>query len=164
MVVVPALAAPSYTTVTNSSVRQNPSGNVYTFSATTDGIIPKVADSYIADQVLVFGYAWLDVGTSPISAVVATIHPAAGKDSTQNPNNWHAHTAQLAATADCSGFGLGLQVVGLLSPTSGVAITGNTINVTMNANSATVTPDTVDAATGFTLVQGNNGALCVAGP
>lgn len=161
LVVVPALAAPSYTTVTASSVTSNPANTVYAFSATTDGTIPKVADSYIADQVLVFGYAWLDVGTSPASAVVATIHPAAGKDSTQNPNNWHAHTAELAPTADCSG---GLQVVGLASPTAGVAITGNSITVTMNANSATVTPDTFDAATGFTLVLGSNGALCVAGP
>jgi hypothetical protein len=132
----------------------------YKFSATTAGNIPKVADSYIVG-VLVFGYAWLDVNTSPISAVVATIHPVAGRDSTQNSDNWHSYTAQLSATADCS---VGLQVVGLNSPTAGVAITGNTITVTMSGNSASVSPSTFDAATGFTLVSGSNGALCVAGP
>jgi len=155
-----AMAQPDYTNVTSSSVTANPAEKVYKFSATTNGNIPQVADSYIGG-VLVFGYAWLDTSTSPISAVVATIHPVAGRDSTQNPNNWHSHTAQLANTADCSG---GLQVVGLQSPTAGVAITGNTITVTMNAGSATVSPSTFDAATGFKLVAGANSALCVAGP
>jgi hypothetical protein len=155
-----AMAQPSYTEVDSSSVTSNPAEKVYEFSVTTNGNIPQVADEYI-NGVLVFGYAWVDIGTSPVSAVVATIHPVAGRDSTQNPDNWHPHTAELASDADCGG---GLKVVGLQSPTAGVAITGNTITVIMNANSATVSPSTFDVATGFTLVAGDNGALCVAAP
>jgi len=165
-----AVAAPSYTSVTGSTVTANPAEKVYYFKATTNGNIPTVADSYIKG-VLVFGYAWADASSSPIQAVVVTIHPLANdvtgtKDSTQNPSNWHPHTAQLAETAACSGIGLGLQVVGLQSPTGGIAINGNTITLTMNANSATVSPSTFNfGATGFTLVPGSTpGTLCVAGP
>jgi hypothetical protein len=164
-----AIAAPAYTSVTASSVTANSAQTIYKFSATTAGNIPKVADSYI-NSVLVFGYAWADTSQSPAQAVVVTIHPVAndavGKDSTQNPNNWHPHTAQLAPTGSCTGIGLGLQVVGLQSPTGGIAINGNTITLTMSANSATVSPSTFNfGAAGFTLVPGSTaGTLCVAGP
>jgi hypothetical protein len=157
-----AKAQPAYTTVTDSSVTANPTGKVYFFRVTTDGNIPHVPDDYINSK-LVFGYAWLDTDTDPISAVVVTIHPGI-KDSTQNPNLWHPHTAKLKATDNCSSVGLGLEVVGLASPTGGVAINGNNLTLRINADSATVKPSTFDAATAFTIELGNNNALCVAPP
>jgi hypothetical protein len=157
-----AKAQPAYTNVTDSSVTANPTGKVYFFSVTTNGNIPHVPDGYINSK-LVFGYAWLDTDTSPISAVVVTIHPGI-KDSTQNPNLWHPHTAKLQPTNDCSGVGLGLQVVELASPTAGVSINGNNLTLRIKADSATVTPGTFDAATAFTIELGNNNALCVAHP
>jgi hypothetical protein len=157
-----AKAQPAYTTVTGSSVTANPTEKVYFFSVTTNGNIPNVPDDYINSK-LVFGYAWLDENTSPVSAVVVTIHPGI-KDSTQNPNLWHPHTAQLQPTADCNGVGLGLQVVGLASPTAGVSINGNNLTLRIKADSATVNPNTFDAATAFTIELGNNNALCVAPP
>jgi hypothetical protein len=154
-----AKAQPAYTNVTDSSVTANPTEKVYFFSVTTNGNIPHVPDDYINSK-LVFGYAWLDTDTSPINAVVVTIHPGI-KDSIQNPNLWHPHTAQLDATSNCSG---GLEVVGLASPTAGVSINGNNLTLRINADSATVTPGTFDAATAFTIELGNNNALCVAPP
>ena len=162
--------APSYTTVTSSDVTSNPTGKVYYFSATTGGNIPHVADDYI-NEVLVFGYAWLDVNSDPINAVVVTIHPTF-RDSAQNPNHWHPHIAKLQKTDDCAGYGLGLQVVnasdlyknGPASPNGGISINKNTITLRLNADDATVSPSTFDAATAFTIVIGNNDALCVAPP
>jgi hypothetical protein len=159
-----AMAQPGYTTVTDESVTANPSGKVYKFSVTTDGAIPKTADEYI-DSVIVFGYAWLGTSTTgAVDVVVATIHPGID-DSNQNPNNWHPHTATLVGSGDCGAGTLGLAVTNLQSPQGGIAITGNTLTMTLPASSATVSPSTyLDAATGFQLVLGDSGALCVAEP
>ncbi len=166
-----AQATPSYTVVTSSSVTSNPTEKVYYFSATTAGNIPRVADDYI-NSVLVFGYAWLDVHSDPINAVVVTIHPTF-RDSAQNPNHWHPHIAELAPTSNCQRYGLGLEVVnasdlykqGPASPNGGISINKNTITLRINAESATVSPSTFDPdATAFKLVVGNNNALCVASP
>lgn len=158
--VVPAVAIPAYTGLTDASVTTNNAQTTTTYKAVADGNIAKVADSYISNEALVFGYAWVDFDTGNI--VAATIHPQAGKDSTQNPNNWHPHTATLAPDAACSGVGtLDLRVMTLASPKAGLAISGNTVTVTMNSGATSVTPDNFDFAASFELVQGTGSALCV---
>jgi len=142
----PAFAPPPpYGTVTGGSVTSNPAGNVYTFTVTTDGKIPHVPDTYITTTGLV-AYGWLDASGN---AVVVAIHPGVD-DSTQNPNNWHPHTATLVSGC----------VATLLDPQGGVAIKGNTLSLKMRASVATVSPDTFTGTpAAFTL----DGSGCVVG-
>ncbi len=129
--ILSAFAQPAYTTVTGSSVTSQGNGNIVQFQVTTMGNIPHVADTYILSKG-VFGYAWTD-GSG--NAVIAAIHPGI-KDSTQNPNNWHPHTATLNA-AGC--------VTSLASPEGGLAISGNVLTLTLQTSDATVTPGTFSA-------------------
>jgi len=110
---------------------------------TTHGKIPGAPDAYIKSTGLV-AYGWLD--GIPGNAVVAAIHPGI-VDSTQNPNNWHQHTA----TLDGSGC-----VTSLSSPQGGVGIEGNTLVLKMKASDATVSPLTYSGGLPavFTLVSG----------
>jgi len=139
----PAFAPPPpYGTVTGGSVTSNPAGNVYTFTVTTSGKIPHVPDTYITTTAGLVAYGWLD-GSG--NAVVVAIHPGA-VDSTQNPNNWHPHTA----TLDGSGC-----VTSLSDPQGGVAIKGSTLSLQMRASVATVSPSTFSGPpAAFTLVGG----------
>lgn len=81
--------APAYSTIKSGTATSN--GNGYTLTATANGEIPRFADEYV-NSAPIFGYAWLN---GDFSGVIATIHPAAGDDSNQNPNAWHLHTVSL---------------------------------------------------------------------
>jgi hypothetical protein len=145
---VPAFAGghPSYANVVSSSITPNPSGNVLTFSATAGGNIPHVPDAFI-NSVPVFGYAWVETfpPVTPTDAVIVTIHPLAGRDSTQDPDLWHPHNAILDANACVIGL------TGVTSPNiqGGVAVNGDTINVKLRANQVTVNQNTVSAVAAF---------------
>ena len=67
--------------------------NAVTLSATTGASIPRQPDAFINSHLIVrLAWADLDNGT----AFVTTIHPVIGRDSHQNPDSWHAHTATVS--------------------------------------------------------------------
>jgi hypothetical protein len=121
-------------------------------SATTNGAIPKQADAFISANVI-SGIAWADLGTG--TALVATIHPALGRDSNQRPDGWHLHTVQLTdgATAP-NDFCL---VAVLTTPTAGIRIQGSTMTIDLAAPKLPVPAIAIDAAVGFTVHGGDAG-------
>jgi hypothetical protein len=136
--------------------------NLVRLSATTNGAIPKQADGFIADNVIV-GIAWADLGTG--TALVATIHPMLGRDSNQRPDAWHLHTVQLAGGATApNDFCL---VAVSSTPTAGIQIQGDTMTVNLagsklpDAGSGPISAGDIDAAVGFTVHTGDAG--CVTG-
>ena len=137
-------------------------GNVVRLSATTEGLIPTQPDAFITDNVIV-GIAWADLGTG--TALVATIHPALGRDSNQRPDGWHLHTVQLAGGATApNDFCL---VAVLSTPTAGISIHGSTMTLHLDASklrdpgSGPIAVGDIDAAVGFTVHGGDGG--CASG-
>jgi hypothetical protein len=118
-----------------------------TFTVTTNGNIPIRADSFISANP-VTGFAWADVSTG--KAFVATIHPSF-KDDKQNPSGWHTHTVSLAGGAT-SPHDFCIASIDS-SPTSGISITGNTMNVNTRSSNlpAGETPTTLSTVVGFTV-------------
>ena len=156
-VVAGAQAGPGYLAVSDwSAAAVGP--NLVRLSATTNGTIPKSADQFINDNVIV-GIAWADLGTG--TALVATIHPTIGRDSNQRPDSWHLHTVQLAGGAT------GLNDFCLVSvnstPTAGIEIQGNTMTIVVGASklpdagNGPISVGALDAAVGFTVHGGDAG-------
>lgn len=150
-VVAGSEAGPSYLAVDAWSA-QAVSAKTVRLSATTLGAIPKQADSFISSNVI-SGIAWADLGTG--TALVATIHPALGRDSHQRPDGWHLHTVQLAGGATApNDFCL---VAVLTTPTAGIRIQGSTMTIDLAASklpdggSGPISVDDIDAAVGFTV-------------
>ncbi|MGI0087337.1 MAG: hypothetical protein ACREBI_05195 [Nitrosotalea sp.] len=140
---------PSWLKVASSSEITNPANNAAAFSATTNGIIPHRADSFISEN-LITGFAWANLATG--NAVVAVIHPSL-KDDTQNPQGWHVHTVTLTRqTNSLDTTGAAFCVVSVnSSPETGVAITGNTISVGLLQSEMPLgeSTSTLTTATGF---------------
>ena len=121
-------AGPTYLAV-DSWTAQAVSANTVRLSATTGGAIPKRADSFISDNVIT-GIAWADLDTG--TALVATIHPALGRDSHQRPAGWHLHTVQLTDGATLpNDFCL---VAVTSTPTAGIRIQGSTMTINLAAS------------------------------
>jgi hypothetical protein len=125
-------------------------------TAATDGTIPKRPDAYIGG-VLIAGIAWADLGTG--KALVATIHPVAGRDSYQRPDAWHLHTVTLTSGTGASDF----CVVSIDStPTAGISVNGSAISVNLDRSSMpgigggeTLDPSAIDVASGFIVASDN---------
>ena len=81
--------------------------------------------------------------------VVATIHPVLGRDSNQNPNSWHAHTARLSGGATSPNDFCIASIDS--TPTAGIAITGNAMTIMIPADRLPVSVSAFDAAVGFTI-------------
>jgi hypothetical protein len=129
------------------------SAHTVRLSATTLGTIPKQPDSFISANVI-SGIAWADLGTG--TALVATIHPAIGRDSNQRPDGWHLHTVQLAGGAtEPNDFCL---VAVVTTPTAGIRIQGSTMTIDLAASKLPVPFGDLDAAVGFT-VHGDAGCV-----
>ena len=152
-VVAGAEAGPSYLAVSDWSAGAT-SPNTVRLSASTNGAIPKRADQFINDNVIV-GIAWADLGTG--TALVATIHPTLGRDSNQRPDGWHLHTVQLAGGATAPNDFCLVSVNS--TPTAGIAIQGGsmTINLAASALPDGVSAGDLDAAVGFTVHGGDAG-------
>ena len=148
-VVAGAQAGPAYLAVTSWSADAL-SGNVVQLSATTNGSIPRRADDFIAGNVIV-GIAWADLRSG--TAVVATIHPALGRDSQQLKDGWHLHTVQLAGGATAPNDFCLVEV--LTTPTAGIQVQGDTLTVNLGASKLPLgganSIDALDAAVGFTV-------------
>ena len=154
-VVAGAQAGPAYLAVSDwSAAALSPS--VVQLSASTNGAIPRRADDFIAGNAIV-GIAWADLGTG--TAVVATIHPAIGRDSKQLKDGWHLHTVQLGGGATApNDFCL---VAVLTTPTAGIQSQGDTMTLNLAASKlplgGDVAIDDLDAAVGFTVHGGDAG-------
>ena len=148
-VVAGAQAGPAYLAV-NSWSADAVSPVTVRLSATTNGAIPRQADDFIRGNVIV-GIAWADLGTG--TALVATIHPALGRDSKQLKDGWHLHTAQLAGGATAPNDFCLVSVMS--TPTAGIRIQGDTMTIDLAASKlplgGDVSIDDLDAAVGFTV-------------
>ena len=154
-VVAGAQAGPAYLAVNDGSATAL-SPNVVQLSASTNADIPRRADDFIAGNAIV-GLAWADLGTG--TAVVATIHPAIGRDSKQLKDGWHVHTVQLGGGATApNDFCL---VAVLTTPTAGIQIQGDTMTLNLAASKLPLGGDVsigdLDAAVGFTVHGGDAG-------
>jgi hypothetical protein len=156
-VVAGAQAGPSYLAVSGWSADAVGPSNVR-MSATTNGAIPKRADQFINDNVIV-GIAWADLGTG--TALVATIHPTLGRDSNQRPDSWHLHTVQLAGGATAPNDFCLVSVNS--TPTGGIAIQGDSMTINLaasklpDAGAGPISVGDLDAAVGFTVHGGDAG-------
>ncbi len=135
-------AGPGYLAVEDWSAGGQGQNSVR-LSVTTDGAIPKQPDGFIGG-VKIAGFAWADLATG--RALVATIHPVAGRDSNQRPAGWHLHTVTLTGGTGASDF----CVVSIDStPTAGINIQGSALSININRGSMPVGPSAIDVATGF---------------
>lgn len=148
MTAIPAFAAPGYAAITGHRVIHNSATDTYTYVVTTAGKIPLKADSYINGHA-VFGYAWLDTSTTPINAVVATIHPSFDDSDFSTGNHWHGHSALLGVE---NGH---LCVQGLESPNFKIVIANNKLALTLSESDATVTSASAPT-TSFVIDSSNN--------
>jgi hypothetical protein len=136
---------PDYAGVTAFSANvQN--GNRVKLSVTVDGTIPRKPDAFIGAHAVV-GLAWADLNTGKV--FVTTIHPVLGRDSHQNPDAWHAHTATLGGGATAPNDFCVLSIDS--TPTAGIVIQGNTMRVNVALRDLPVAPSAFDAAVGFTI-------------
>jgi hypothetical protein len=154
-VVAGAQAGPAYLAVDGWSAEAVSSQTVRV-SASTNAAIPRQADEFIAGNAIV-GLAWADLDTG--TALVATIHPAIGRDSKQLKDGWHVHTVQLAGGATApNDFCL---VAVLTTPTAGIRIQDDTMTIDLAAAKlpldGDVAIDDLDAAAGFTVHGGDTG-------
>jgi len=115
-------------------------------SVVTEGAIPRSADAFINSHAVV-GLAWADLDSGRV--FVTTIHPVLGRDSHQNPDSWHAHTATLSGGATAPNDFCVASIDA--TPTSGIAITGNTMTVNVQVDRLPVPASAFDAAVGFTI-------------
>ena len=143
--VTASLAGPAYLAVTSfTAVSQN--GETAKLSVTTKGAIPRQPDSFINSNPVV-GLAWADLDTGKV--LVTTIHPVIGRDSQQNPDSWHAHTATLTGGATAPHDFCVASIDS--TPTAGISIHGATMNVNVRKSSLPVAPEAFDTAVGFTI-------------
>jgi hypothetical protein len=143
--VMAAAPGPEYLDVESfSAVSLN--DNAARLSVTTGDDIPRQPDPFINSK-LVVGLAWADLDTGKV--FVTTIHPVIGRDSRQNPDAWHAHTATVSGGATPPND---FCVVSIDStPTAGIQILGDTMTVNVQDWKLPVAPEDFDAAAGFTL-------------
>ena len=121
-------------------------GNSAKLTVTTGVRIPRQPDSFINANPVV-GFAWVDLDTGKV--FVAVIHPVLGRDSHQDPESWHAHTASLAGGASAPNDFCVASIDS--TPTAGIEIHRDTMNVNVRSDQLPFPTDAVDAAVGFTI-------------
>jgi hypothetical protein len=153
--VMAAQPGPGYLAVRSHSEHAS-SDHTVRLSATTTDPIPRRPDGFILSQAIV-GIAWADLDTG--MALVATIHPAIGRDSRQRPDAWHVHTVRLTGGATAPNDFCLVEVSS--TPTAGIQIHGATMAIDLRASEMPITPAEIDAAVGFTVHPGDAG--CASG-
>jgi hypothetical protein len=136
---------PGYAAVTAWSAQAH-NANMAKLSVTVAGGIPREPDAFIESHAVV-GLAWADLNTGKV--LVTTIHPVLGRDSHQNPDAWHAHTATLGGGATAPNDFCVLSIDS--SPTAGIVIRGDQMQVNIGLDDLPVDPSAFDAAVGFTI-------------
>jgi len=147
MFVHAVVSTPDWIVVDSASKIQQ--GNLVKLTASTGDNIPRKPDAYVQDHA-VAGIAWADLDTGKV--LVATIHPVLGRDSNQNPDSWHIHTATLSPHV---GGSPDFCVVSIDStPTAGISIVGKTIGINIKNDKLPVPIGDIDGAVGFTIDGG----------
>ena len=82
---------------------------------------------------------------------MVTIHPLIGRDSHQNPDAWHAHTVTVSGGATPPNDFCLVSIDS--TPTAGIQIHGNTMDVNVRMSALPEAPSAFNAAAGFTLEQ-----------
>jgi len=136
-----SVSGPAWVQKTDGSVTQK-NTNTVTLTITAAGDIQRFPDAFVTSNAVV-GFAWADSTTG--KGFFATIHPVIGRDSNQNPNDWHAHTGTLVGGTTNSDFCLSSIDS---TPTSGISIRGNTMKVQTASSNV---PRDVDTITGFVI-------------
>jgi hypothetical protein len=154
MAATAAQPGPGYLAV--QSFGAAPQGSGVRLSATTTAAIPVHPDAFITSHAIV-GIAWADLDTG--NALVATIHPAIGRDSRQRPDAWHVHTVRLTGGATSPNDFCLVEVAS--TPTAGIQIHGNVMRINIQASKMPVPVGAIDAAVGFTVHPGDAG--CASG-
>ena len=147
-------SGPTYLHV-RSWTAETQSAGLAKLSVTTDGDITRQPDPFIRSNP-VAGLAWADLGTGKV--FVTTIHPVLGRDSHQNPDAWHAHTATLGGGATAPNDFCVRSIDS--TPTAGIAIQGNTMSVAVRSGELPVPADAFDLAVGFVILPD---AACASG-
>jgi hypothetical protein len=143
--VTASVSGPAYLAVTSmTALSQN--AETAKLSVTTRAAIPRQPNAFINSNPVV-GLAWADLNTGKV--FVTTIHPVIGRDSNQNPAGWHAHTATLIGGAT-SPHDFCVKSIDS-TPTAGISIHGNTMDINVRKSALPVAPAAFDAAVGFTL-------------
>jgi hypothetical protein len=146
MSVSAVVATPDWIVVDSAS--KNQQGNLVKLTASSGGDIPRKPDAFVQDHA-VSGIAWADLDTGKV--IVATIHPVLGRDSHQNPDSWHVHTATLIPHGGSPDF----CVASIDStPTAGISIVGNSISINVKSDTLPVPVADIDGAVGFTIDGG----------
>jgi len=124
--------------------------NSATLTVKAADAIPRFPTDYVNSQAIV-GFGWADLGTG--EAFITTIHPVIGRDSHQNPDAWHAHTASLTPIGIVPDDGFCLNSVNS-TPEAGIQIQGDTMIVKARTSTLPYSTDDVNAIVGFTVVGG----------
>lgn len=145
MMMSPAFADahPAWITPTNFSIDQK--GKIAVLSVTTGDDIPKKPDDFVNANVIA-GFAWADLDSGWI--VVTTIHPNLGRDSHQNPDAWHAHTATLEDGTAGSDFCVASINT---TPEAGISTIKNTQTLRINVGDLATDVSELDGAVEFTI-------------
>jgi hypothetical protein len=136
---------PPYLSVTSFSAHSQ-NGNTAKLSLTTRSEIPGHPDAFISANNNT-GFAWVDVDTGKAFSVV--LHGSAPRNSHQDPQGWHVHVVTLTggATPPNDYCMASLDA----SPTAGISLHGNTMDVNATASRVPVAPEAFDVAVGFTV-------------
>jgi hypothetical protein len=140
-----AAPGPAYLSVASFSARSQ-NGQTAKLSLTTRGEIPRHPDAFISANNNT-GFAWVDLDTGKAFSVV--LHGSAPRNSNQDPKGWHVHVVTLTggATAPNDFCMASLDA----SPTAGISLHGNTMDVNAIASRLPVAPEAFDVAVGFTV-------------
>ena len=145
MTVLAAGSGPSYLQVSSwTAALQN--DNLAKLTVATGGAIPRQPDVFVNSNPVV-GLAWADLASGKV--FVTTIHPVLGRDSQQNPDSWHGHTATLTSGASAPNDFCIASIDS--TPTAGIQIHGDAMAVNVQADRLPVAPSAFDVAVGFTI-------------
>lgn len=145
-----AHAAPSWAVATAATATQQ-NDNLSKLTVTAAGDIPRKTD---INPDAVAGFAWADLNTGKI--LVATIHPTF-RDSSQNPDSWHLHAAQLAAPVGNHDFCIDSFFP---NPQGGISIKDGKMSIDVRNSELPFATSDIDGAVGFVV---NPQAGCGAG-
>ena len=139
------ISGPSYLTVSSAGVGCCRGDKMILLDVTTGGDIPRQPTDFIKSH-LVAGIVWTNSDYS--KAFMAVIHPVLGRDSNQNPDSWHLHTATLSSGAGSADF----CVVSIDSnPKAGIKIKGDTMNISAKQSDVPLTVGNLGLSDGFVI-------------
>ncbi len=134
-----AKASPAWDVATAATAKQQ-NDKTSKLTVTASDIIPRKT-SVAPDAVA--GFAWADLDSGKV--LVATIHPTF-RDSSQNPDSWHLHAAQLADPIGEHTFCIDSFFP---NPQGGISIKNNKMSINIQNSKMPFATAEIDGAVGF---------------